>query len=222
MQKTDNIFVSEKNFKTFHLTTTKCCGNMKNVADRDSFCNHIGIDGKNIVFANQVHGISVKKVSSSDCGKFIDNCDGLITDDKNIFLCIFTADCMPVFMASKDYSVVAMIHAGWRGLACGIIENALIRFLKDFSVNPYDIVAYVGPHISRCCYRVGDELKKAFNVSSEEEYFSLSNEAESQMKKMGIKKVYLSTHCSCHEKETFFSYRRDKTANRMMSLIKCS
>jgi hypothetical protein len=222
MQKTDNIFVSEKNFKTFHLTTTKCCGNMKNAVDRDSFCNHIAIDGKNIVFANQVHGISVKKVSSADCGKFMDNCDGLITDDKNIFLCIFTADCMPVFMASKDYSVVAMIHAGWRGLAGGIIESALTKFVKDFSVNPCDIVAYVGPHILRCCYRVGDELKKAFHVSSDEEYFSLSNEAETQMRKTGIKKVYLSPHCSCHEKETFFSYRRDKTANRMMSLIKCS
>jgi YfiH family protein len=162
MQK-NNIVVSEKKFKTFHLTTTKFCGNMKNVDERQSFCKSIGIDSEKIVFANQVHGTSVKKVSKKNCGKFIDLCDGLITNDKDIMLCIFTADCMPVFLASRDYSVVAMVHAGWRGLAGGIIESAAIRFLEDFGISTQDIFAYIGPHIGQCCYQVGDELKKAFN-----------------------------------------------------------
>ena len=220
MIKTDNLFISEKKFETFHLTTTKFCGNMKNTEERISFCKTVGIDVEKIVFANQVHGTCVKKVSFCDRNKFMDCCDGLITDDKNITLCIFTADCMPVFMASRDYGVVAMVHAGWRGLAGGIIESAVIRFLEDFGISPRDIFAYIGPHILQCCYRVGDELKKVFDVSSGKEFFSLSKQAESQMKKLGIKTIYASTHCSCHEYETFYSYRRDKTQNRMMSLIK--
>ena len=220
MQK-NNIVVSEKKFKTFHLTTTKFCGNMKNVDERQSFCKSIGIDSEKIVFANQVHGTSVKKVSKKDCGKFIDLCDGLITNDKDIMLCIFTADCMPVFLASRDYSVVAMVHAGWRGLAGGIIESAAIRFLEDFGISTQDIFAYIGPHIGQCCYQVGDELKKAFNRPDDEEYFSLAKEAQRQTEKLGIKKTYINSHCTCHEYEMFYSYRREPTDKRMMSLIKC-
>ena len=220
MQK-NNIVVTGKNFKTFHLTTTRYCGNMKDKNERDSFCSSFDIDSTKIVFANQVHGTSVKKVSKEDCGKFMDSCDGLITNDKDIYLCIFTADCMPVFLASRDYSVVAMVHAGWRGLAGGIIESATIRFLEDFGISTNDIFAYVGPHINKCCYQVGNELKKAFDRPDDEEYFSLAKEAQSQIKKLGIKKVYVNSHCTCHEYEMFYSYRREPTDKRMMSLIKC-
>ena len=217
----NNIIITENKFETFHLTTTKYCGNMKDINDRSSFCKELGVDYTKIVFANQIHGTSVKKVSKQDCGKTIDLCDGLITNDKDVILCIFTADCMPVFLASRDYSVVAMVHAGWRGLAGGIIESATIRFLEDFGISPQDIFAYIGPHISKCCYRVGDELKKAFNRPTEEEFFSLSQEAQSQMKKLGIKRVFVNSHCTCHEYEMFYSYRREPTDKRMMSLIKC-
>lgn len=220
MQKNSNI-ITEQNLDTFHLTTTKCCGNMKDVEERDLFCKSVGINSKKIVFATQVHGTLVKKVSSADCGKFIDYCDGLITDDKKVILCIFTADCMPIFMASRDYSVVAMIHAGWRGLAGGIIESATIKFLKDFGISPQDIIAYIGPHIGQCCYQVGSDLKQTFNRPQDEEYFSLSNEAQTQFKKLGIEEFYSSSHCTCHEYETFFSYRREPTDKRIMSLISC-
>ena len=220
MQK-NNIIISENEFKTFHLTTTKFCGNMKNADERNGFCKSVNIDAKKIVFANQVHGTMVKKVSSADCGTFIADCDGLITDDKNIYLCIFTADCMPVFLASRDYSVVALVHAGWRGLAGGIIESATIKFLKDFGISSQDIFAYVGPHIGQCCYRVGNELKKAFNRPDDEEYFSLAKEAQRQFEKLGIKRSYINSHCTCHEYEMFFSYRREPTDKRIMSLIKC-
>ena len=217
----NSIVITEQKFETFHLTTTKYCGNMKNTEDRNNFCEKFGVDYTKIVFANQVHGTSVKKVSIQDCGKTIELCDGLITNDKNIFLCIFTADCMPVFLASRDYSVVAMVHAGWRGLAGGIIESAIIRFLEDFGISSQDIIAYIGPHISKCCYQVGNELKKAFNSPSDEEYFSLSKEAQSQMEKLGIKRIFINSHCTCHEYEMFYSYRREPTDKRIMSLIKC-
>lgn len=217
----NNIIISEKDFKTFHLTTTKFCGNMKNVVERNNFCKSVNINSEKIVFANQVHGTMVKKVSSADCGTFIADCDGLITDDKNIYLCIFTADCVPVFLASRDYSVVALVHAGWRGLAGGIIESATIKFLEDFGISNRDIFAYIGPHIQQCCYQVGDELKKTFNRPAEEEFFSLSQEAQRQTKKLGIKRVYVNKNCTCHEYEMFYSYRREPTDKRMMSLIKC-
>ncbi len=216
----NNKIVSDGNFKPFHLTTTKFCGNMKDAGARKTFCKSVGIDESKIVFANQVHGTLVKEVSRHDCGKFIEACDGLITKDKNIYLCIFTADCMPIFLTSRDGSIVSLIHSGWRGLAEGIIESAVTSFLRNFGVSPADIFAYIGPHIRECCYQVGEDLKKIFNVSSNKEYLSLVKQAQEQMKKLKIAKVYASSHCTCHEYEMFYSYRREKTDERMMSLIK--
>lgn len=213
------ILISEKEFNTFHLTTTKYCGNMKNIAERNAFCSNHSIDYQKIVFANQVHGTAVSKVSFKDCGSFIESCDGLITNDKNIILCIFTADCMPIFMASRDYSVVALIHAGWRGLAGGIIESALIKFKEDFGIMAQDIFTYIGPHIAQCCYEVGSEVKETFNLSQSDKNLSLLKEAVTQLKDFGIKRIYSNNHCTCHETEMFYSYRREPTQNRMMSLI---
>ncbi len=218
----DNKIIVENNFNIWHLTTTKFCGNMKNAEERKIFCKSVGIGESKIVFANQIHGTLVKKVSHKDCGNFIESCDGLITNDKDIYLCIFTADCMPIFFTSRDYSVVSLIHSGWRGLAEGIIESAVISFLRDFGISPSDIFAYIGPHIRECCYRVGEDLKKIFNVGPKKEYLSLAKQAQAQMKKLNIAKVYTSSHCTCHEYEMFYSYRREKTDGRMMSLIKIS
>ena len=217
----NNNIIIEQNFQTFHLTTTKYCGNMKNVYKRDTFCKSIGIDSKKIVFATQVHGTSVKTVSALNCGTFIDCCDGLITKDKDIFLCIFTADCMPIFMASKDYSVVAIVHAGWRGLAGGIIKKTTTKFLEVFSISPKDIVVYIGPHILQCCYQVGADLIQTFNRPLDEHYFSLSFEAQQQFKKLGVKTFYSNNYCTCHENEMFYSYRKEHTDKRIMSLISC-
>lgn len=214
-----NILIKEKNFNTFHFTTTKGCGNMKDISARNNFCKENSIDYNKIVFANQVHGTMVKKVTEKDCKSFIADCDGLITDTKGIYLCIFTADCMPVFFASRDYSVVAMVHAGWRGLAGGILENTVISFKNYFGISPQDIFAYVGPHINKCCYQISSDLKETFNLKPEENYLSLSNEAKKQFKKLGLKRIYINSDCTCHETDTFFSYRRQPTQERMMSLI---
>jgi len=212
-------YIKENMLKIPHLTTVKSCGNMKDEQQRIKFCQANNINHKEIVFAQQVHGTFVKKVSKQDCGTFIAECDGLITNEKNITLAVFTADCMPVFMTSRDYSVIALVHAGWRGLAGGILESALISFKKDFGILPQDVFTYIGPHISKCCYEVGSDVKKAFDVPESEKYLSLSEQAEKQLRSFGVKRVYLNENCTCHEGELFFSYRREPTESRMMSLI---
>jgi YfiH family protein len=126
---------------------------------------------------------------------------------------------MPVFMTSRDYSVIALVHAGWRGLAGGILESALTSFKKDFGILPQDVFTYIGPHISKCCYEVGSDFKKACDVPESEKYLSLSEQAEKQLKSFGVKRVYLNDNCTCHEEQFFFSYRREPTECRMMSLI---
>ena len=213
------FFVRENNFKYFHITTTKICGNMKDFYFRADFCNKNNINPSKIVFANQVHGTSIKKVSEDNAGCFMENCDGLITADKNIYLCIFTADCMPVFMADKNKKAVALIHAGWRGLAAGILKNAVLSFEKDVNIKAKDIDVYIGPHIKKCCYSIGDEVKHAFNLSSDDNYLSLCEQAEKQLKIFNINSIFVSPYCTYHNSDDFYSYRKEKTNCRIMSLI---
>lgn len=214
------MFVQEKNFKYFHITTTKQCGNMKDFYFREKFCKNNNINPYKIVFANQIHGTSVKKVSLADANSFIPYCDGLITDDKNIYLCIFTADCMPVFMADTNGKAVALVHAGWRGLAAGILNNAVLSFDKDFNVKSKNIDVYIGPHIKQCCYQVGKEVLQSFNLNNDNNYLSLAQQAKKQLNILGVKNIIISPCCTYHNSNQFYSYRKEKTDNRIMSLIR--
>jgi len=213
------LFVRERNFKYFHITTFKQSGNMKDFYFREKFCIENNINPSKIVFASQIHGTSVQKVSSADANSFIANCDGLITDDKNIYLCIFTADCMPVFMADKNKKAVALVHAGWRGLAAGILNNAVLSFDKNFNIKPNDIEVYIGPHIKECCYTVGKEVLQAFNLNDNNNNLSLAQQAQKQLRFLGIKNIFVSSYCTCHNSNQFYSYRKEKTDCRIMSLI---
>jgi len=212
-------FIKEQIFKYFHITTTKQSGNMKDFYFRKKFCIENNIDYSKIVFASQIHGISVQKVSLSNANSFISNCDGLITDDKNIFLCIFTADCMPVFMAAKNKTAVSLVHAGWRGLAKGILKNAILSFDKYFNIKPKEIDVYIGPHIKQCCYEVNNDVLSAFNLNTDNKYLSLAQQAQKQLNILGVENIFTSPYCTCHNSKQFYSYRKEKTDSRIMSLI---
>lgn len=158
-----NFIFSEK-FPCRHFTTIKSAGDMKNKAERNSFFRSLTLNPNDLVLAGQVHGNNVKIVKSVDKNTFIDNCDGLITNDKNLLLGIFTADCMPVLFSVGNGEIKAAVHAGWKGLYAGIIENTIGILKTNFCVNPKDIKIYIGPHIRSCCYETGTEMEDKFNV----------------------------------------------------------
>jgi len=211
--------IKESLFPHAHFTTTKACGNMKDGENRAAVLSALGFDARKLVLARQVHGSRVRRVSKDDYGKFIEGCDGLITDDSSISLGIFTADCVPVLMVSKDSAVKAAIHAGWKGLAEGIIENAADMFLSEFGIKPADIAAYTGPCIQECCYEVGPELESVFKVKLKNGHLNLREIAENLMRSKGISDIFTSGCCTFHEQHLFFSYRRDKTEDRHLTFL---
>jgi YfiH family protein len=211
--------ISDKLFPRKHFTTVKSCGDMKDEAARNKLLGILGLDGKKLTLARQVHGVRVCAAEEKDAGALIGGCDGLITENEDIALGIFTADCMPVLMAAKDKPVKAAVHAGWRGLAGGILGNAVKAFRENFSVAPCDISAYIGPHIKKCCYEVSAELEKIFGVKLENGKLDLSEIAENILKKEGLRDIRVSGHCSCCEDNLFFSYRKCKTESRMITVI---
>jgi hypothetical protein len=144
--------------------------------------------------------------------------DGLFTKDKNHFLVVKTADCLPLLFAKKDRFVGA-IHMGWRPAKKGILKNI------PFNLTDLKVVAGLGLH--SCCYQVGDEFKKFkelslyLRITPEGIFFNPVQFARDQLISRGLKKdnffdLGLCNYCS---KYNFFSYRRDKTIQRNLSFI---
>jgi hypothetical protein len=218
MWKKEAGIFKEGAFPYFHFVTTCSCKDLKNIKNRAGFLKKSGIDPGALVTAEQVHGSSVKVVGRRDRGKTIPGVDGLITAEKQLPLAIFTADCMPIFLCDKENKVTGVVHAGWRGLVKGIIKQAVNIFKQEFKCNPENISAAAGPHIQKCCFEVGDELKGVFGLKGSENKADMSRLARKSLEEEGIKNISISDRCTFHD-DLFFSYRRNKTAERMMSLV---
>ena len=111
----------------------------------------------------QVHGVEVVRLSG--CLPASDSQgDIAIADQANLACTVLTADCIPILLAARDGSQVAAVHAGWRGLAAGIVEKAAGLFAGPF-------FAWLGPHICANCYRVGEDVKRQLATGKDEERF---------------------------------------------------
>lgn len=109
----------------------------------------------------QVHGCRVSVVSANDPVPEGEEADGIVTDRPGVALRIRVADCMPLFLVDPDGGVLALVHAGWRGLAAGVVGAAVDRF-RGAGGRPDRSLAAIGPSIGPCCYEVGDEVLRAF------------------------------------------------------------
>lgn len=155
--------------------------------------------------------------------------DASFTNDRGVVLCVMTADCLPILIANKQGSEVAAVHAGWRGLAQGIIGKTIQKMHSQ----PKDLTVWIGPAISQPFFEVGQEVKaeflrvnpeyaKAFIDSKEQNnkcFADLPTIAAMELNNLGVHQVTKSGLCSYAEKEEFFSYRRDGQTGRMASLI---
>ena len=177
-----------------------------------------------IQYMNQVHGNNLETIFSHSTLP-INETDSLFSSTSNIALGVLTADCLPIALSKNDGSEFAILHAGWKGLLSGVIESTLTSFTKDCS----DVSAWIGPSISQKNYEVGNDLYESFidkDDGSESNFiekgndkwlFSLHGEAKRILGKYDIN-VDVSSECT-FESESLFSYRRDQTENRILSII---
>lgn len=142
--------------------------------------------------------------------------------------CVMTADCLPVLISNRSGSVVAAIHAGWRGLLNGVVANT-IRQLPD---EPENLLAWIGPAISSAYFEVGADVYDGFveqNVdhapyfiaaaSHGKWYADLPGLAEFELRRLGVAEVTQSGLCSYQDEDLFYSYRRDGQTGRMATMI---
>jgi len=178
------------------------------------------------IWIQQVHGIEVIEANKHNIGK---QADASFSNNKNTVCVVRTADCIPILLCNKQSTTVAAIHAGWRGLANGIIEATI----QKLNLAPEDILIWLGPCISVKHFEVGNEVKTIFEKNHPEasQYFTPSVKenhwfanlyglATMRLNKMGIHQVFGGEYCTYADKDLFYSYRRDgQQTGRMASLI---
>ena len=130
------------------------------------FCGAVGTDADALVKNHQVHGDLVRPVTRADVlpspgAPGTVEADGLITRTPGLCLTVFSADCIPVLLCDPRKKVAAAVHAGWRGTALGIAAKAVERMVDCYGCDRLDILAAVGPGISKCCFETHEDVPNA-------------------------------------------------------------
>tara|TARA_R110002050_G_scaffold9504_1_gene32898 strand:- start:40096 stop:40839 length:744 start_codon:yes stop_codon:yes gene_type:complete len=173
---------------------------------------------------NQIHGTRV--INSHDWQFNID-ADAIVSEEKDQLCTIMTADCLPLLLCNKQGTAVAAIHAGWRGLAAGIIEKTI----AELRCAPQDILVWLGPAIGPNQFEVGHDVYQTFTHYSAEarQAFQQTDAthyladiyflARQRLSALGIHAVFGGDLCTASDQHHFFSYRRDDITGRMASMI---
>ena len=152
--------------------------------------------------------------------------DASYTTVKNKICSVMTADCVPVLFSNQKGTKVAAVHAGWKGICNGIIENAINKFSS-----PETLLVWIGPHISDSYYEVGKDvyenclnhsnlLKTGFaQINDDHWYCNLAKIIKILLKNKGIGAIYECNLCTYKNKDLFFSYRRDGKTGRTASMV---
>ena len=175
------------------------------------------------IWLNQTHSTVVAQVS--DTTTQVLDADGVFTSSSQVVCSAMTADCLPVLLTNTQGTQVAAVHAGWRGLANGIVENALELFSGE-------VMAWLGPAIGPQAFEVGEDVLQAFVDfdSQAHQAFTprdvegkwladMSKLATQRLNKFGITQVFDSGLCTFQHKEDFYSYRRDGVTGRQATFI---
>jgi hypothetical protein len=178
------------------------------------------------LWMTQVHGTRVIDAFDANPGE---EADGCVTGTPNVVCAVLTADCLPILLCDQRGTRIAALHAGWRGLAGGIVEEGL----RNLQIPSANVLAWLGPAIGPSAYEVGDEVRQTFLRMDRglEACFTpvpdraghwladLYGIARRQLRAQGVQSVYGGLRCTLRERDLFFSYRRDGQCGRMASLI---
>lgn len=192
-----------------------------------------------IQWLRQVHGTQVYSAGVDVGGSSkpsVPEADAIVTAQSRLACAVLTADCLPVCLASTENDRIAVAHAGWRGLAAGVLEETL----RSLGGEPAAIVAWLGPAIGPCHFEVGEDVRAAFLTASPEAeatndiaaafrpagqvgkwYADLYQLARYRLQLAGVRQVFGGGLCTvCDEQGRFYSYRRDGQASgRFATLV---
>ena len=177
------------------------------------------------LWLNQVHGAAV---ADADVSEGVPEADAALARSSRCVCAVLTADCLPVLLCDDDASVVAAAHAGWRGLAAGVLENTV----REMGVPPHRLRAWLGPAIGLQAFEVGDEVRAAFVAADPDavtafvarpvagkwlaDLFLL---ARRRLVAAGVTRISGGGVCTVSAPQRFYSYRRDGVTGRFATMV---
>lgn len=196
----------------------------------------VGFTPGETVFTHQKHTDIILRVGRADCGTGLFReqevvCDGLITNEPDVALVCFSADCAPVLLFDPVKKAIAAVHSGWRGTAQGIAARAVQAMAREFGSNPGDIRAAIGPSIGQCCFETDEDVPNAMRAA-------LGSEAEALIEKRGdkyfvdnkglcrlwlnragVENIDVSSACTMCQPDRFWSHRVTRGARGSLAAI---
>lgn len=167
--------------------------------------------------ARQVHGTAILRAGAETRGAgwdspatVVPDADALWTDEPDVGLVVLTADCVPILLADPGRRRIAVVHAGWRGLVAGMVEEAVAAV-----GSPGSLAAFIGPAIGPCCYEVGDDvagpaserLGDVVRRKGDRTHLDLWRGASTALARAGVREIWPAALCTRCEPDRFYSHR---------------
>eukprot|EP00828_Plagiopyla_frontata_P048000 TRINITY_DN9053_c0_g1_i3.p3 TRINITY_DN9053_c0_g1~~TRINITY_DN9053_c0_g1_i3.p3 ORF type:complete len:180 (-),score=28.93 TRINITY_DN9053_c0_g1_i3:555-1094(-) len=147
------IFTNAENSRNFNRATDSGINELNSIKEEFRLWD--------VIYLKQIHS---DKVLVYSLDKYIKDMEGdaIVTQEKNVAIGVFTADCVPIILVDKIKGVIAAIHSGWKGTFDSITLKTIEKMKNEFKCDNSNIKAYIGAHIRQCCYEVSEDLKDKF------------------------------------------------------------
>lgn len=185
----------------------------------------VGFDPKTLVFTHQTHTDIVVRVGREHCGdglvrEVTQERDGLITDEPDVTLIVFSADCTPILLHDPVHHAIGAVHSGWRGTAAGIVKKAVEKMTAEYGTDPKDVQAAIGPCIGSCCFETHGEVPEAMLAAlGEAAKIAISDDKNGKfhvdlkqinriwLQTAGVERIDTSADCTACQPDRFWSHR---------------
>jgi YfiH family protein len=183
----------------------------------------LGIDANRLYFASQVHGCAGLSVTGNEDRNDVLRleADAIAGQNPRAAVCVRVADCVPILVGDRARGAAVAIHAGWKGLVAGVVEQGL-AVLQQAGSSPRDLVCAIGPHITLPAFEVSDDVARALRACSSDKdvvetsygpkpHVDLARITRAKLTTAGVRddSVEFVPGCTFREAERFFSFRRD-------------
>jgi len=171
----------------------------------------------------QVHGVDAVRIQATSTAN---TADASFTNEPNRVCAVLTADCLPVLITDVSGTIVCAVHAGWKGLCAGVLENTIAQLPTSNA-----LMAWIGPCIGKDVFEVDDVVREQFVaqhqaassafVANREGHWlaDLVTLAKLRLQAVGVQQIYGGHYCTYQDAKHFFSYRRDGITGRMATMI---
>ena len=225
--------------KCLALTTTTALGNLAYQVDnghnvkehRLTLAKSINVDLNRFVFVHQHHSDKIAKVSIENLGKGVDSfddgidVDALYTYEKNVPLCIFHADCVPIFFIDETTNLVGIIHAGYRGTLIHVAYQAIKKVIEDEGIKPQNLKFYIGPYRRPHSFIVDEQSKldiinAGYQDAIKDNCFDNGLANVIDLRRLGIKDEQITfANLDTYSDDRFYSAYQKTPVGRLVSLI---